>query len=449
MTYRMVIQNHQLKNTMFNSPLLDIAIGLVFIFLLYSLLVTSVNEAVATFFSLRAKMLKTAIVSGMLSDTSDDNRWVSLAKGVSSFFVHLLHLEKKPAKKVQKIGDYFFEHPLIKNYGSSRFYPLPSYIPTTNFSTVLLDVLKQDFDSKLDEIVKIKSSTPSDADVLTDLTHAVDATKIRELLEYYGAYYLKHKKDEPVPTSFIIDRDTWQILQMHLHNCSYNLEKFEQKIEIWYDDSMKRVSGWYKRQTQLILFLLGFLVAIVFNVDTIEIAGKLSTDKDARDKLVQIATKAVDQYKDDPRIKKVVITNGIELLATDSTSRAFNTAVFNEYQAKAEKVKILLNGDVNNTKEILASGWGNYGDGKTSRAKIVFVLSNTFSSASKILGFMILAFAISLGSPFWFDLLNKLVNLRGSGKKEEDRSSNPISKTTLASAPLTLVVNPVNPDGQP
>ena len=51
---------------MFNSPLLDIAIGLVFIFLLYSLLVTSINEAIATLFSFRARMLKTAILTGML-----------------------------------------------------------------------------------------------------------------------------------------------------------------------------------------------------------------------------------------------------------------------------------------------------------------------------------------------------------------------------------------------
>jgi hypothetical protein len=29
-------------------------------------------------------------------------------------------------------------------------------------------------------------------------------------------------------------------------------------------------------------------------------------------------------------------------------------------------------------------------------------------------GYLLTAFAISLGSPFWFDLLNKLVQLRGS-----------------------------------
>jgi len=37
----------------------------------------------------------------------------------------------------------------------------------------------------------------------------------------------------------------------------------------------------------------------------------------------------------------------------------------------------------------------------------------------KILGWLITALAISFGAPFWFDLLNRLVDLRGSGKKPE------------------------------
>ena len=426
---------------MFNSPLLDIAIGLVFIFLLYSLLVTSINETIATFFSLRAKMLKSAIVVGMLSDTSKDNRWKSLAIGIGSFFVNLMHWEKKASKNVQKIGDKFFDHPLIKNYGSSRFFPLPSYIPTTNFSTVLMDVLKQEFDTRVDEIAKLKLLMPSVSDTIenitTDLKNASDATKVKELLDYYGHHYLDKNTAPPLA---IIDRDTWQILQMHLQNSYYDIGQFERKIESWFDDSMNRVSGWYKRQSQLILFLLGLVVAIIFNVDTIEIAGKLSTDKDARDKLVQIATQAVDKYKDDPRVKKIVTANGTEILDTTSANRAINNTVFKQYQTKADSVKNLLKGDINKTNEIIATGWGDYGGKKTNPGKFGYVLRSAFQP-KKLLGFLILAFAVSLGSPFWFDLLNKLVKLRGSGKKEDDGGNAAISKTNPAPAPVIVNLN--------
>ncbi|MEO8630927.1 MAG: hypothetical protein ABI612_22940 [Betaproteobacteria bacterium] len=35
----------------------------------------------------------------------------------------------------------------------------------------------------------------------------------------------------------------------------------------------------------------------------------------------------------------------------------------------------------------------------------------------KIIGWLITGLAVTLGALFWFDLLNKLVNLRGSGPK--------------------------------
>jgi hypothetical protein len=155
---------------------------------------------------------------------------------------------------------------LIKNYSSSRFFPLPSYISTTNFSAVLIDILKSEFDSKVDDIAKYKSSLPDETDPLENITqnlkNASDLIKVKVLLEYYGHYYLN--TNAPPPNS-IIDKDTWQILQMLLKTSVYDLQKFVLKIENWYNDSINRVSGWYKRQTQFILFVLGFIIAVIFN----------------------------------------------------------------------------------------------------------------------------------------------------------------------------------------
>jgi hypothetical protein len=41
------------------------------------------------------------------------------------------------------------------------------------------------------------------------------------------------------------------------------------------------------------------------------------------------------------------------------------------------------------------------------------------------LGWLITAFAVSLGAPFWFDLLNKFVNVRASGKAPEEEPKSP------------------------
>ena len=37
------------------------------------------------------------------------------------------------------------------------------------------------------------------------------------------------------------------------------------------------------------------------------------------------------------------------------------------------------------------------------------------------LGWLITAFAVSLGAPFWFDLLNKFMNIRSAGKAPDEK----------------------------
>jgi hypothetical protein len=277
---------------------------------------------------------------------------------------------------------------------------------------------------------------------------------------------------------------------MHLQNSFYDLGVFAKKLENWFDDSMNRVSGWYKRQVEVVLFAIGLAMAIVFNVDTLQIAGKLTTDKDARDKMVVLAMKASEQYKDDPRVKQ---TTAKDSPLSDSLKRQSNEVVFKAYQDKMEEAKRELNANIANANSLLAIGWGDFGMRRDSARllnvkykretdslikmyfadtanhvsathtdtlnarnfalaefyhnrhwavlKIGYVLSESFHG-KKFLGFLILAFAVCLGAPFWFDLLNKFIKLRGSGKKEESSDS----KTNGSiQQPLTVNVNTQKP----
>jgi hypothetical protein len=51
-----------------------------------------------------------------------------------------------------------------------------------------------------------------------------------------------------------------------------NLSNFQRNLEDWYDAQMGRVSGWYKRWTTVMLGTVGFLLAIIVNVDAVQIA---------------------------------------------------------------------------------------------------------------------------------------------------------------------------------
>jgi hypothetical protein len=487
---------------MFNSPILDVTIGLVFIFLLYSLLATSVKEAIATALGLRGKMLRKGIVESMLSDTPSYGRWTSIVVGIwntirETFYV----LIGKRLTGKEKIGDRFYNHPLIKNYGASRLYPLPSYIPAANFSTVLLEILQKDFEDKITDIAEWKrqlsGSAPDINQVIDELIHSSEIIKIKTLLSYYSWLY---ESGRPLP-GVIIDKDTCDILLMNLQKSAYDVQLFTSKLEIWFNESMDRVSGWYKRQVQVILFIIGIVMAVMFNVDTIEIAGKLSTDKDARDKIVELAVKEADRYKDESRLKE------------PETSPVVRDSIMAQYQYHMRLAKNTIDSGIRNSNEILAVGWGNYGKddlvflktlysktwigffyiadsgkimetvrglamdlykkqpGDASKpdtvklnpgkitdsvfysfqyenypvhVKTAYVWYCLKTQRKKWLGFLITAFAICLGAPFWFDLLNKLIRLRSAGKKEGSDTSAE-KKSGQGTQPVTVIVNTQKP----
>lgn len=474
---------------MINSPVLDTAIGLVFIFLLYSLLATSINEAIATLFSLRARMLKKGIIKGMLSNSKQKEWiWKSSLKTIGNLFKELsfLIIGYKPKQK-GKLGNAFYNHPIIKNYGSSDRFSIPSYIPKENFSTILIDVLEKYWDTHKENILKyVKENNPTNN---IDLENVPTITKIYYLVKYLQNLDIEKLKEEFKDDDMLIDPEILQILALYLDKSYQNIETFTTQLETWYDDSMNRISGWYKRQTQFTLFFIGLIIAMTFNVDIIDIAGKLSTDKDARDKLVEMSIKSAEELKNDRRVQKPN-NNDTSNQNSNLDEKTINDSTTVDYKNEVEKIKTELNGRVKEANNLLAIGWGDYGlkrdSAKTSKKyifelkklhdtvkkhisippskikdsteiythaamlalydehwfklKVSYVLTNSHKGR-KPLGFLLLAFGICLGAPFWFDLLQKLIKIRASGKKEETGDGNTTSTTTPTSSPVQVTVN--------
>jgi hypothetical protein len=68
-----------------------------------------------------------------------------------------------------------------------------------------------------------------------------------------------------------------------------NLNKAQANLEQWFDDAMDRVSGVYKRKSQIFVGIIAVVVTLVANVDTLQVANSLSHDKAVRDSLVAAA----------------------------------------------------------------------------------------------------------------------------------------------------------------
>jgi hypothetical protein len=205
------------------------------------------------------------------------------------------------------------------------------------------------------------------------------------------------------------------------------------KIEDWYDASMDRVAGWYKRRTQWVLLGLGVCIAGALNADTLAIFRSLVNDPPTRSAVMAVAqeyaknspatlagtgaasdstsaqtrTEATTVVPADAAASSEAGADGAKAASTTSphsitatTQQAFAPCADNDMSARCRvetslrQVRMLgvpLNWDRNDprTWPPTPEGW-----------------------ARKIIGLLLTAFAITQGAPFWFDLLNKVVKLR-------------------------------------
>jgi hypothetical protein len=159
-----------------------------------------------------------------------------------------------------------------------------------------------------------------------------------------------------------------------------DLNRVQANLEAWYNSGMDRVSGWYKRRTQWVLLIIGVALTLALNVNTLTIADFLMRDSTARALLVRQA----------------------ETISGDTSIMT----------ASYEKLDSTLTGMQ------LPIGWG----GSTSRpilGRDGSVLGPWALFWHHLVGLLITAFAVSLGAPFWFDVLNKFMVIRSTVKPHE------------------------------
>lgn len=67
------------------------------------------------------------------------------------------------------------------------------------------------------------------------------------------------------------------------------LNQFKQEVSVWFDRSMSRASGVYKRNAKLVAIVIGILIALIANADTFHIVSRLSGDESLRQVITQKA----------------------------------------------------------------------------------------------------------------------------------------------------------------
>jgi hypothetical protein len=222
------------------------------------------------------------------------------------------------------------------------------------------------------------------------------------ILEGQGMEKLSKKLED------VKDENLKQVLKQFLEDANYDLHTFKRRIQKWYEDVMDRAGGWYKRSTQKILVLIGILIAIIFNADAIAIYQRLESDPKALKEVVTMAESFVEK---DSTIYTYYY-EGDSIVLNKEPVRVADEASAERFQNALDQAKLMVNQELASIRAPLGMGWS-YFDYKNAKWT---------DWAMKLLGWVVTALAISLGAPFWFDLLRKLVNIRSSGRQSPNES---------------------------
>lgn len=308
---------------LFNSTILEVVIGLVFVYLLLSIMCTAANEWVAALTRRRGETLRRGLAQ-LLSGQPIQG-----------------------AEAPDALIRAFYDHPLISSMIHDKNHP--TYLSPRNFSATLTDIITGEQQGRM-----------AFAHVLEGVNALPEGEVKRSLLA------LLRRSDE-------------------------DLDKARLAIEGWFNDAMDRVSGWYKRRTQVWTIVLAAVLTLVANADTIQITRKLWTDPVLRSAVVEEAK---------ARAQKPRPTVSVEYENEDDPTNP--TVTRNEGNQVSDKERQVLGQLI---------GW--HSDWR-----------QTWSWLTP-LGWLLTILAISMGAPFWFDMLNKVMNVRFAGKSPDERAKTP------------------------
>jgi hypothetical protein len=197
-----------------------------------------------------------------------------------------------------------------------------------------------------------------------------------------------------------------------------SLNQLQSAIEAWFDQAMARAGGVYRRNAKAVALLLGVAIAIAINADTLHIVSRLSLDQSIRSSLVQTVDQLNVQTLEDlsANLKASSAPPTATAPATPSASSAdlANPPAVDPAQQLSQELDTL--GQVlNNTLEAyqLPIGYTPNVLAAQQAAEQTWILP----VPRRWLGWLITGLAISMGSHFWFDLLQRVMSVRGSGSK--------------------------------
>jgi hypothetical protein len=447
---------------MFGSNLLDVAIGMIFVYLLLSLICSAAHEIIEGWMKNRATDLERGI-----RELLDPNSTISTTGLVDDIYKHPLvnGLYKGTYEQFANHRNKFFLFRwLIRLF--TTWPKLPTYIPARNFALALMDTV---LPATPEGVASgAAGATPASAPAAPLVSVApAGAAPAPSPSESNPIERLRNAIGE-IPIE-----PTRKALLTIVDAAGNDVSKARENIEAWFNSSMDRVSGWYKRRSQIVILILGFGIAVALNADSVTLVKRLWTDKTLRDSLVA----AAETYaKENPSPTPAATGSPTAATATTTTAATSGTSAPAAVQPipspspkaspspspspattsaaspspaggattpsaspsptptplpecvkdeNSPECKFAKNQQA--IKKLgLPIGWVHPEDDPTVELPRRWPGTNWAGEGGWLsqiywhfLGWLITAMAVSLGAPFWFDLLNKFIVVRSTVKPHE------------------------------
>ncbi|MBL7489795.1 hypothetical protein I6A60_20590 [Frankia sp. AgB1.9] len=411
-----------------DSAVLQVLIGLALVFAVFSVAVSRVNETVLGFLNYRGRQLE-AELRRLTSETV--GRGPGTVRDLTAEMLDgpLRGLRTGGRPSVPTVGASALATGWWQRVRRAQRLRLPAYLPSTEFARAVLDLVEPAPRALLarvspQEMANVFDATVTDeqraayadayraayAGLTRDTARALQATMpagyesgLAVTTAMIALLPMAGPADEPadatapaggsapapmLPLSAEIALLPESSLKTALigiaARAGADRDKLLAELAQWYDSSMDRLSGWYKRRVSRFLLVYSLVLTVVFNLDTISLTRALWQDSAVRTAAVATA----------------------ESRALSPTDPVPNDPSSASGEGAVEAVR-----DIGALQ--IPFGWT-----RSHAASDPRTLPNDAGGwALKVLGWLIAVAALAAGAPFWFDLLGRLVNMRSTGPK--------------------------------
>ncbi len=369
---------------MSSFPILDLVVGIIFVYFLLSIMTSSAVELWFAVLKTRARLLE---------------RWLMRIfnlPALNSSGVPLTNADGQPVS----LGEEIMNHCMVT--GLSKKGRSTSYIDAKNFVSALLD-----------KITLLQAAPGTDQVQFPPTTLAQYITSIQNSTVISGE--LKRTillyANEAAQAAAVINAIPANVSNS-IVTVKSELDHFRDRLEQWYDTNADRLTGTLKRTKVFpATCILATIITISLNTDSIEISKYLYKNEDVSK---QLATTAMSNYSNYQArvdtIKKAATTSSV----ADSKQNENDTTSLNGVIKSKEQLK----DDIKNLQALdLPLGWSGT-EVKDVRSFFGYALQ-----WKHLVGWLATILAICMGAPFWFDVLGKVANIRGTGPKPSSSSN--------------------------